>query len=51
MGARIDRWVRLTVAACALLAGLAAYTNHVTRPCSPAEIGAVGMCVPTSLEG
>ncbi|NBE80288.1 hypothetical protein [Micromonospora rubida] len=45
MGARIDRWVRLTVAACALAAGLAAYTNHVTQPCAP-NLGAAGMCVP-----
>ncbi|WP_229401895.1 hypothetical protein [Micromonospora okii] len=49
MGTRIDRWVRLTVAACALLAGLAAYTNHVTQPCGD-RIGAAGMCVPISLE-
>ncbi|MFF3867333.1 hypothetical protein [Micromonospora sp. NPDC001898] len=51
MGARISRLVCRTVAVCALLAGLAAYTNHVTQPCTRAEIGAVGMCVPIALEG
>lgn len=50
MRSRIDRWVYRTVAVCALLAGLAAYTNHTTRPCSPTEVGAGGMCVSTSLE-
>ncbi|WKU08025.1 hypothetical protein [Micromonospora sp. HUAS LYJ1] len=49
MRARIDRWVYRTVAVCALLAGLAAYTNHTTHPCSP-NVGAGGMCVPISLE-
>ncbi|MFE7874603.1 hypothetical protein ACFUYE_30170 [Micromonospora humida] len=48
MRARIDRWVYRTVAVCALLAGLAAYTNHTTHPCP--DLGAAGMCVSISQE-
>lgn len=49
MGAFVDRLVKRTVLICAVLAGLAAYHNHVTQPCTP-NLGAAGMCVPISLE-
>ncbi|MFY1582887.1 hypothetical protein ACN267_32205 [Micromonospora sp. WMMD734] len=50
MGAFVDRLVKRTVLVCAVLAGLAAYTNHTTQPCPPTSVGAAGMCVSTSLE-
>lgn len=49
MGAFVDRLVKRTVLVCAVLAGLAAFHNHQTQPCTP-HMGAVGMCVPISQE-
>ena len=51
MAARVNRWVARTVLVCAALAGLAAYHNHVTQPCTATEVGAVGMCVSTTWAG
>jgi len=50
MAARINRLVYRVVGVCAVLAALAFHHNHTTQPCSPAEVGAAGMCVSISLE-
>ena len=42
---RIDRLVARTVLVCAALAAFAFMHNHVTQPCTGAQVGAGGMCV------
>lgn len=51
MARRIDRFVIRGVLVLTALAGLAAFHNHKTHPCTGEQVGAGGMCVSTSWTG